>query len=165
MNITQHSNFSVYNKVLLAHSHVHSFMYYLWLLSCYNSYDRDICPTKPKVITGTLQKMFTDSFFESFMSLGHVGGSVVEHLPLAQAVIPGSWDQVPHRAPHREPLLHKICYLHLMEKCEVIKDNAFIRQLNEMGNSRNTLIVQLKNTDLKRTCSGCLDGSALSVCL
>ena len=23
---------------------------------------------------------------------GHMGGSVVEHLPLAQVVIPGSWD-------------------------------------------------------------------------
>ena len=26
---------------------------------------------------------------------GHLGGSVVERLPLAQVVIPGSWDQVP----------------------------------------------------------------------
>ena len=29
--------------------------------------------------------------------------SMVEHLPLAQVVIPGSWDQVPHQDPHREP--------------------------------------------------------------
>ena len=34
---------------------------------------------------------------------GHLGGSVVELLPLAQVVIPGSWDPVPHWAPHREP--------------------------------------------------------------
>ena len=34
---------------------------------------------------------------------GTLGGSVVEHLPLAQGLIPGSWDQVPQRAPHREP--------------------------------------------------------------
>ena len=34
---------------------------------------------------------------------GHLGGSVVEHLPLTQIMIPGSWDGVPHRAPHREP--------------------------------------------------------------
>ena len=27
---------------------------------------------------------------------GHLGGSVVEHLPLAQGMIPGSWDRVPH---------------------------------------------------------------------
>ena len=26
---------------------------------------------------------------------GHLGGSVVKHLPSAQGVIPGSWDQVP----------------------------------------------------------------------
>ena len=31
---------------------------------------------------------------------GHLGGSVVEPLPLAQVVIPGSWDQVLHQAPH-----------------------------------------------------------------
>ena len=31
------------------------------------------------------------------------GGSVVEHLPLAQGVILESWDQVPHRAPRMEP--------------------------------------------------------------
>ena len=33
---------------------------------------------------------------------GILGGSVVERLPLAQVVIPGSWDQVLHQAPHRE---------------------------------------------------------------
>ena len=33
----------------------------------------------------------------------HLGGSVVEHLPLAQGVILGSRDQVLRRAPHREP--------------------------------------------------------------
>ena len=34
---------------------------------------------------------------------GHLGGSVVEHLPLAQGVIPESWDWVLHQAPPREP--------------------------------------------------------------
>ena len=34
--------------------------------------------------------------------MGHLGGSVVERLPLAQGMIPGSWDQVPHRAPCTE---------------------------------------------------------------
>ena len=34
---------------------------------------------------------------------GHLGGSVVEHLPLAQVVILGSWDRVPHQALCREP--------------------------------------------------------------
>ena len=34
---------------------------------------------------------------------GSLGGSVVEHLPLAQGVIPGSRDQDPCRAPCMEP--------------------------------------------------------------
>ena len=34
---------------------------------------------------------------------GHPGGSVVERLPLAQVLILGSWDGVPHGAPCREP--------------------------------------------------------------
>ena len=34
---------------------------------------------------------------------GHLGGSVVEHPPSAQVVIPGSWDRIPHQIPHREP--------------------------------------------------------------
>ena len=34
---------------------------------------------------------------------GHLGGSVDEHLPSAQGVIPGSWDPVPRRAPCMEP--------------------------------------------------------------
>ena len=34
---------------------------------------------------------------------GHLGGSAVEHPPLAQVVILGSWDGVPHQAPPRTP--------------------------------------------------------------
>ena len=34
---------------------------------------------------------------------GHLGGSVVERLPLVQVVILGSWDLVPHLAPCMEP--------------------------------------------------------------
>ena len=33
----------------------------------------------------------------------HLGGSVVEHLPLAQVMIPESWDQVLNQNLHREP--------------------------------------------------------------
>ena len=29
----------------------------------------------------------------------HLGASVIEHLPLAWVVIPGSWDGVPHQEP------------------------------------------------------------------
>ena len=32
--------------------------------------------------------------------MGHLGGSVVE--PMAQVMIPGSWDRVSHQAPQRE---------------------------------------------------------------
>ena len=35
--------------------------------------------------------------------LGHLGGLVVEHLPLDQIMILGSWDWVLHQAPRREP--------------------------------------------------------------
>ena len=34
--------------------------------------------------------------------MGRLGGSVVEHLPLANVMILGSWDQVPHQGPPRE---------------------------------------------------------------
>ena len=34
---------------------------------------------------------------------GHLGGSVLEHLPSAQGVILGFRDQVPHQAPFGEP--------------------------------------------------------------
>ena len=34
---------------------------------------------------------------------GALGSSVIERLPLAEGVILGSWDRVPHQAPFREP--------------------------------------------------------------
>ena len=39
----------------------------------------------------------------SIALVGHPGGSVVEPLPSAQGVTPGSRDQVPGRAPCMEP--------------------------------------------------------------
>ena len=36
-------------------------------------------------------------------TLGHLGGSVVGHLPLAQGMIPESWDRVPHQASCMKP--------------------------------------------------------------
>ena len=36
--------------------------------------------------------------------LGHLDGSVVQPLPLAQVVIPGFLDWAPLRAPHGEPM-------------------------------------------------------------
>ena len=35
--------------------------------------------------------------------MGYLGGSEVKCLLLAQIMVPGSWDQVPHQSPHREP--------------------------------------------------------------
>ena len=50
---------------------------------------------------------------------GRLGGSAVEHLPLAQVLISRSWDGVPHWAPHREPAspsAHVSAFLCLMNK-------------------------------------------------
>ena len=40
---------------------------------------------------------------------GRLGGSAVERLPSAQGVIPGSWDQILHRAPCMEPASPSAC--------------------------------------------------------
>ena len=40
---------------------------------------------------------------------GRLGGSAVEHLPLAQGMILDSWDRVPHRAPCMEPVSPFAC--------------------------------------------------------
>ena len=47
--------------------------------------------------------------FENFSKRDPVGGSVVEHLPLAQVVIPGFWDQIPHWPPCMEPASPSAC--------------------------------------------------------
>ena len=38
-------------------------------------------------------------------TVGRLGGSVVDHLPLAQGMILGSWDRVLHQAPQGGSLL------------------------------------------------------------
>ena len=47
--------------------------------------------------------------FRKMSMEGHLSGSVDEHLPLAQVVILGSWDLVPHQAPCREPASPSAC--------------------------------------------------------
>ena len=41
--------------------------------------------------------------------MGHLGGSAVDSLPLAQGIIPQSRDQVPHQAPYGEPASPSAC--------------------------------------------------------
>ena len=53
-------------------------------------------------------KMLDISLIKS-STLGRLGGSVVERLPLAQVMIPGSWDQVPHQAPCMETASPSVC--------------------------------------------------------
>ena len=38
-----------------------------------------------------------------------LGGSVLERMPSAQGMIPGSWDQVPHQAPCMGPASPSAC--------------------------------------------------------
>ena len=40
---------------------------------------------------------------------GRLGGSGFQRLPLAQGVIPKSWDRIPHQAPCREPAFPSAC--------------------------------------------------------
>ena len=52
---------------------------------------------------------------------GHLGGSAVNHFPLAWVMIPGSWDQALYQAPHRDPASSSACisaclYVSLMNK-------------------------------------------------
>ena len=43
------------------------------------------------------------------VALGHLGGSVEKHLPLAQGVISGSRDLVPHQVPCMQPSSPSAC--------------------------------------------------------
>ena len=49
--------------------------------------------------------------------MGPLGGSVVECLPLAQVVIPRSWDWVLHRAPPRDPACFSLCLWLYLSLC------------------------------------------------
>ena len=48
---------------------------------------------------------------------GHLGGSAVEHLPLAHVVIPESQDQVLHWAPRWEPASPSVCVSASLSVC------------------------------------------------
>ena len=51
------------------------------------------------IMTPGLTNLETGRPEEGRRRRGHLAGSVVERLPSAPGVIPGSWDRVPHRAP------------------------------------------------------------------
>ena len=51
----------------------------------------------------------TQSLVNNTYVLGHLAGSVVEHLPLALRVIPESWDLVPHQVPCMGPASPSAC--------------------------------------------------------
>ncbi|CAK7295140.1 hypothetical protein VULLAG_LOCUS4499 [Vulpes lagopus] len=55
------------------------------------------------------QTIIFPSLMNIFCSLGHLGGSVVECLPSAQDMIPGSWNRVLNRAPCMEPASPSAC--------------------------------------------------------
>ena len=61
-----------------------------------------VCDTKP-----TRDKHLWNEQWNG--SGANLGGSVVEHLPSAQGVILGSWDQVLHQAPCMEPASPSAC--------------------------------------------------------
>ena len=60
---------------------------------------------------GMEQHLIHESILESSKAGkgGTLGDSVVEHLALAQIVIPGSWDRVPRRASCTEPVSASAC--------------------------------------------------------
>ena len=59
---------------------------------------------------------------------GSLGGSAVEHLSLAQSMIPGSWDQVPHQAPCKEPASPSACVSASLSVSLMNKHNLFLKR-------------------------------------
>ena len=83
-----------------------------WMLASYWTYDSPCSLPLPgwpftlSIVSFDAQKLFI--LIKTNVS-GHLGGSVVEHLPLAQVVILKSQDRVPYRAPLREPASPSTC--------------------------------------------------------
>ena len=64
---------------------------------------------------------------------GHLGGSVVERLPWAQGMTPGSWDRVPRRAPCTEPAPFSLC-LCLCLSLSLSLMNKYVKSLTNKQN-------------------------------
>ena len=75
---------------------------------------------------------------------GHLDGSVVEHLPLAQVVIPGSWDQVLKQAPQGETISPCVYFsaclpVSVMNKKKSLKTNKQNPQVSKFSTIRYLL--------------------------
>ena len=70
---------------------------------------------------------------------GHLGGSVVERLPLARSMTLGSWDRVPCRAPCMESASPSACVSASFSVCltnEYKKENMFVEEKKELPSWR-----------------------------
>ena len=65
----------------------------MWWLSCVAS-STGVCPPGDEVCLRICSFAFVQFYQDVIGREGHLGGLVVEHLPLAQVMNPGSWDQV-----------------------------------------------------------------------
>ena len=68
-----------------------------------------------KGIKSTFTPMNTEKGID-LLNLGHLGGSVVDCLPLTQVVIPGSQDLILYQAPCRVPDFSAFLFASLMDK-------------------------------------------------
>ena len=66
---------------------------------------------------------------------------MVEHLPSAQVVIPGSWDGVLNQAPHREPASPSACVSASLSVC------VSHEQINRIFKKKIQLGVQMKERE------------------
>ena len=65
---------------------------------------------------------YTEGTFQGRLAtLQAPGGSVVECLPSAQGMIPGTWDRVLHRAPCKEPASPSACVSASLSVCDYCK--------------------------------------------
>ena len=72
------------------------------------------CPgpeTKPRIPTPHQLSHLSSpiTFYFKLIFGGHLGGSMVEHLPSAQGMIPESWDRVLYQVPREEPASPSAC--------------------------------------------------------
>ena len=64
-----------------------------------SSYNPNSLAAKPELLMTLLPvlKLYLSAFVFTYVQAGRLGCSLVEPLPLAQVMIQGSWDRVPHQ--------------------------------------------------------------------